>query len=208
MGMRARLGAAAAAAVLVASTLLVPASPASAQQAPPPPPDLLGGLLRLLPPPPGAPGPTPPGPPAPAPPPPAPAAPAVPPGSGTGRRIVYCVNCQRVWLVEENGSARTHPVSGRAGVPRNGTYKVFSKSERAVAGSRKATMRHMVRFARGRTLAIGFHSIPRDLKGRPIQSESELGRYRSLGCVRQADRDALTLWNFAPIGTKVVVVGS
>ncbi len=207
MGMRARLGAATAAAVLVASTVLVPSSPASAQQAPPPPPDLLGDLLRLLPPPPGSPGPTPPGPLAPAPPP-APAAPVVPPGSGAGRRIVYCVNCQRVWLVEDDGRARTHPVSGRAGVPRNGTYKVFSKSERAVAGSRKATMRHMVRFARGRTLAIGFHSIPRDLKGRPIQTESELGRYRSLGCVRQADRDALALWNFAPIGTKVVVVGS
>ena len=203
MGTRARFAAAAAAVALVASSLLVPSSPALAQQAPPPP-DLLGELLKLLPLPP--PGPTPPAPPGPPPAPPAPAAPAVPAGSGAGKRIVYCVSCQRVWLVEPDGNARTHPVSGRAGVPRTGTYKVFSKSERAVAGSRKATMRHMVRFARGRTLAIGFHAIPRDLKGRPIQSESELGRYRSLGCVRQADSDALALWNFAPLGTKVVVV--
>lgn len=203
MRMRARLAAAAAAVALVASSLLVPSSPALAQQAPPPP-GLLGDLLKLLPPPP--PGPTPPAPPGPPPAPPAPAAPAVPAGSGAGKRIVYCVSCQRVWLVEPDGNARTHAVSGRAGVPRTGTYKVFSKSERAVAGSRKATMRHMVRFARGRTLAIGFHAIPRDLKGRPIQSESELGRYRSLGCVRQADGDALALWNFAPLGTKVVVV--
>jgi len=132
----------------------------------------------------------------------------VPAASGSGKRIVYCVNCQRVWLVEANGSARTHLVSGRPGVPRAGTYKVFSKSERAVAGSRKATMRHMVRFARGRTLAIGFHSIPRNLRGVPIQTEAELGRFKSLGCVRQADRDALALWNFAPVGTKVVVIGS
>ena len=62
----------------------------------------------------------------------------------------------------------------------------------------------MPRFARGRTLAIGFHSIPRK-NGVPIQSEAQLGTFRSAGCVRQADRDALALWNFAPLGTKVVV---
>jgi len=197
MGIRVRLGGAAAAVALVVASTLVPVSPAAAE--PPPPPDLLGPILRLLTPPPGPA-------PAPAPPAPAPAAPALPPGSGAGRRIVYCVRCQRVWLVEGNGAARTHPVSGRAGVPRAGTYKVFSRSERAVAGSRKATMRYMIRFARGRTLAIGFHAIPRDLKGRPIQTEAQLGTFRSLGCVRQADRDALAMWNFAPLGTKVVVV--
>ena len=202
MGIKARLGGAAVAAALVISTVVVPAGPALAEPAPPPP-DLLGPLLKLLSPPPPPTPPPPPQAPAPPPPPPAQTAPA---GSGTGKRIVYCVRCQRVWLVEANGSARTHLVSGRPGVPRPGTYKVFSRSERAIAGSRKATMRHMVRFARGRTLAIGFHAIPRDLRGRPIQAERELGSYRSLGCVRQADGDALALWNFAPLGTKVVVV--
>ncbi len=108
--------------------------------------------------------------------------------------------------MEADGTARTHLVSGRAGVPRRGTYSVFSKSLKAVAGSRKATMTHMVRFARGRTLAIGFHSIPRDLRGRPLQTEAQLGSYRSLGCVRQSVSDAVKLWDFAPIGTKVVVV--
>lgn len=199
MRIRARVGGAVAAVAIVTFGVLVPATPASAAD---PPPEILRPLLDLLPPPPA-----PPAPPAPPPPPPPPPPPAVPAGSGTGKRIVYCVGCQRVWLVEGNGSVvQTHLVSGRAGVPRKGTYKVFSKSERAVAGSRKATMRNMVRFAQGRGLAIGFHSIPRDLKGRPLQTESELGSYRSLGCVRQADRDAIALWNFAPLGTKVVVV--
>jgi len=64
----------------------------------------------------------------------------------------------------------------------------------------------MVRFARGRSLAIGFHAIPRDRRGRPIQTEAELGQYRSHGCVRQSDADALIVWNFAPLGTKVVVI--
>ena len=204
MRIRARLGAAAAAAALVMASVVVPVAPALGQAAPPPTIPILGPLLELLSPPTQPPAPF-------SPPPTAPSAPAagpgVPGGSGSGRRIVYCVRCQRVWLVEANESVvQTHLVSGRAGVPRPGTYRVFSKSERAIAGSRKATMRNMVRFARGRTLAIGFHSIPRDLRGRPIQAESDLGNFRSLGCVRQADANALILYNFAPLGTKVVVV--
>ncbi|HEV8116658.1 MAG TPA: L,D-transpeptidase [Acidimicrobiales bacterium] len=204
MRIRARLGGAAAAAALVIASVVVPVGPALGQAAPPPTIPILGPLLDLLspltqPPPPPAPPPTA----APAP----PSAPGLPAGSGSGRRIVYCVRCQRVWLVEANGSVvQSHLVSGRAGVPRPGTYRVFSKSERAIAGSRKATMRNMVRFARGRTLAIGFHSIPRDLRGRPIQAESDLGNFRSLGCVRQTDSNARILYNFAPLGTTVVVV--
>jgi len=186
------------------ASVVVPVAPALGQAAPPPTVPILGPLLELLspptpPPPPFVPPPTA----APAP----PSAPGLPAGSGRGRRIVYCVGCQRVWLVEANEAVlQTHLVSGRAGVPRPGTYRVFSKSERAVAGSRKATMRNMVRFARGRTLAIGFHSIPRNLRGRPIQAESDLGNFRSLGCVRQSDANALILYNFAPLGTPVVVV--
>ena len=205
MRIRSRLGAAVAAATLIIATALVPAGPALAQSAAAPPTTdpIFGGLIALL-------NPTTTSPPAPPPTPgtpPGPAGPAVPAGSGSGRRIVYCVGCQRVWLVEGNEAVvTTYLVSGRAGVPRKGNYKVFSKSERAIAGSRKATLRYMVRFARGRTLAIGFHAIPRDLRGRPIQAESDLGNFRSLGCVRQSDANALILWNFAPVGTRVVVV--
>lgn len=137
--------------------------------------------------------------------PPAPPRPQAPAGSGAGKRIVYCVTCQQVWLTEsDNTVSRTYRVSGRAGVPRRGTYSVFSKSTTAFSG--RVTMAYMVRFARGRTLAIGFHAIPRDRRGQPIQSESELGSYRSKGCVRQSDADAGALWNFAPVGTPVVVI--
>ncbi|MDQ3385692.1 MAG: L,D-transpeptidase [Actinomycetota bacterium] len=132
---------------------------------------------------------------------------AVPAGSGTGRRIVYSNTVQRVWLVEEDGSvASTYAVSGRRNVPPAGTFSVFSKSRTAYAGHDGITMRNMVRFTRGETLAIGFHSIPRDAFGRPLQSENDLGGYRSAGCVRQADADSERLWDFAPVGTKVVVV--
>jgi lipoprotein-anchoring transpeptidase ErfK/SrfK len=65
-------------------------------------------------------------------------------------------------------------------------------------------MEYMVRFARTPGLAVGFHAIPVGRKG-PIESESELGQYRSHGCVRQKVSDAAHLWDWAPIGTTVVV---
>lgn len=131
--------------------------------------------------------------------------PPPPPGSGQGRRIVYSVSRQRVWLVEADNQLRTtYLVSGRAGTPRPGTYRIFSKSRFASSGS--ARMQYMMRFAKGRRLAIGFHSIPVNARGRPKQSEAELGRYRSAGCVRQRLSDAAFLWDWAPVGTTVVVV--
>ena len=145
----------------------------------------------------------------PAPPPPLPAFRMVPlpANSGTGRRVVYSNPAQRVWLVGEDGTVEyTYPVSGRRGVPPAGTFSVYSKSRLAFAGRDGITMRNMVRFTRGSTLPIGFHAIPRDATGRPIQDENDLGGFRSAGCVRQADADSERLWDWAPIGTKVVVV--
>ena len=133
--------------------------------------------------------------------------PAAPAGSGSGRRIVYSNTAQRVWLIEDDGYVvSTHAVSGRRNVPPAGTFSVFSKSRTAYAGHDGITMRNMVRFTRGQNLAIGFHAIPRYENGRPLQTEDDLGGYRSAGCVRQADADSERLWDFAPVGTKVVVV--
>lgn len=143
-------------------------------------------------------------PPAPAPPPSPFAAWPLPAGSGIGRRVVYSVAQQRVWWVESDGTVvNTYLVSGRAGTPGPGVYSVYSKSRFASSGS--ARMEYMIRFARGRSLAIGFHSIPTS-GGRPLQSEAQLGTYRSHGCVRQRVGDAAALWNWAPIGTRVDVV--
>lgn len=67
-------------------------------------------------------------------------------------------------------------------------------------------MEFMVRFAQGRSAAIGFHSIPVNSRGAPLQSDAQLGTYQSAGCVRQNWSDAEALWNWAPVGTQVVVV--
>lgn len=133
--------------------------------------------------------------------------PALPPNSGSGRRIVYDDSAQRVWIVEASGIVRdSYLVSGRRGVPDAGTHEIYSKSPKAWAGHDGITMNHMVRFARGRSLAIGFHSIPRYGTGRPMQTESQLGTHQSAGCVRQADHQAAALFAWARIGDTVVVV--
>jgi len=132
----------------------------------------------------------------------------LPAGSGEGRRVVYSNSQQHVWLVEQDGSiAGSWPVSGRIGAPHDGVYRVFSRSPSTIGKGGKVRMEYMVRFARTPGLSIGFHAIPTSLRtGAPIQSEAELGTPKSSGCVRQRREDAITMWNWAPLGTTVVVV--
>jgi lipoprotein-anchoring transpeptidase ErfK/SrfK len=62
-----------------------------------------------------------------------------------------------------------------------------------------------VRFTQGERAAIGFHDIPVD-DGRPVQTVDDLGTPQSHGCIRQRPRDARAMWEFAQLGTTVVVV--
>jgi hypothetical protein len=98
-------------------------------------------------------------------------------------------------------------VSGRLDLPQYGFYHVYSKSLRTFATHNPAiTWEYMVRFAIGQYGgAIGFHQIPL-LNGVPMQTEAQLGQPLSGGCVRQSHADAVLVWNWAPIGTLVVVV--
>jgi lipoprotein-anchoring transpeptidase ErfK/SrfK len=129
--------------------------------------------------------------------------------SGQGRRVVYDISAQRVWLVRDSGRvARSYLVSGARDATKvpPGRYEVYSKSRHAVAFNYRETMSFMVRFAHGDRAPIGFHDIPRDLGKRLVQTRAELGTPTSAGCIRQARPDAVALWNFTEVGTKVVVV--
>lgn len=133
---------------------------------------------------------------------------AIPARSGSGRRIVFSQSLQRVWLVDGHDAAkRTYPVSGS--VTDNlqpGTYAVYSRSRWAVGVADSGVMQYFVRFTQGPTgAAIGFHTIPTK-DGDPLQSKGQLGTPQSHGCIRQATPDAIALWDFAPVDTKVVVV--
>lgn len=124
------------------------------------------------------------------------------------KHVVYDRADQRMWLIDADGSLfDTYPVSGRANSPSPGAYSVFSKSQYTSSPRTPVTMRHMVRFVEGITgLDIGFHSIPRTYGGVPIQTVDELGQPRSAGCVRQHDAKASQLYDWAPIGTPVIVL--
>ena len=134
---------------------------------------------------------------------------AVPADSGSGRRVVFSQSRQRVWLIGRHADhvQRTYLVSGS--VTHNlqpGTYSVYSTSRWAVGVDDSGVMQYFVRFTRGPTgAAIGFHSIP-SKNGVPLQTRARLGTPQSHGCIRQNLPDAVALWSFAPVGTKVVVV--
>jgi len=134
--------------------------------------------------------------------------PRPPANSGVGRRIVYSKGQQRIWLMEANGYiTNTHLVSGRYDIPAVGYYHVYSKSLNTFATHNPAiTWMYMVRFAVGpQGGGIGFHQIPL-LNGVPMQTVAQLGQPLSGGCVRQSHADAVLVWNWAPIGTLVVVM--
>lgn len=135
-------------------------------------------------------------------------APEVPRKSGDGRRIVYSNKLQRVWVVNaDNDVVRTFLVSGRRGVPKPGSYRVFSQSvssfSRELPG---VTFRFMTRFAIGpRGGNIGFHELP-VRNGKPLQTVNQLGTFLGSGCLRSATADARFIFEWARIGTPVVVV--
>ena len=131
----------------------------------------------------------------------------LPPDSGEGRRIVFSEGRQRVWLVDDAGKVvRTYLVSGS--LTDNlfeGTYSVYSRSRNAVGIDDSGTMEYFVRFTQGTGgSAIGFHTIPVD-EGKPVQTLRQLGTPQSHGCIRQERSNAIALWDFAPVGTTVVV---
>lgn len=131
----------------------------------------------------------------------------LPPDSGEGRRVVFSQSAQRVWLVKRaDRVVSTYLASGS--VTDNlqpGTYEVYSRSENAVGIDDSGTMKWFVRFTQGPSgAAIGFHDIPID-EGARVQTFDQLGTPQSHGCIRQKRSDAKALWDFAPLGSTVVV---
>lgn len=137
---------------------------------------------------------------------------ALPANSGEGRRLVYSKTNQWVWAVEADGSvSKHHAVSGRRtwNQPLPGTYNVFSRSSYTCSIlDPSVCWRYMVRFTKGPGGDnIGFHEIPTNLRtGNRLQADWQLGQPLSAGCIRQSTSDALWVWNWAPVGTRVVVL--
>ena len=134
--------------------------------------------------------------------------PQLPNKSGNGRRVIYKINLQWVWVVNgQNNVVREMPVSGRRGVPTPGEYKVNSQSLRSFSLDFKGVwFNNMTRFALGPAGGnIGFHDIPKK-NGKVMQTEDQLGTFQGSGCIRMSPADAKFVFDFAKPGTKVVVL--
>jgi hypothetical protein len=134
-------------------------------------------------------------------------------GTATGRRIVISQRQNYVWLVRSTGSVVAQGgLIDNTSVLRPGTYWTGPKCGRAAKirdnrdASGRLRLHNFVRFA---PCGVGFHQIPQYRStGAQIHPDYLLGtNYReSHGCVRVSRSMSGQIWDFATIGTKVVVV--
>ncbi|WP_405839277.1 hypothetical protein OG528_16160 [Streptomyces platensis] len=123
----------------------------------------------------------------------------VPAASGKGQRIVYSLGAKRVWLVTAQDKAlRTFTVAPSTVSPPPGSYAVASRSV-SVTGSDGIAIEHVVRFASVSGVTVGFSAA---VDG----SRPDPGTGKKTGGIRESRADGKAMWDFAPTGTKVVVV--
>lgn len=135
-------------------------------------------------------------------------APPLPDNSGSGRRVVYDRAGQRVWAVSEDGAIiRSWLVTGSKYMNEMpGAHEVYSRSEMSTAWNGQAWLPQMIRYQKTEIGAIGFHAIPLHVSDNsPYQGVEELGTRLSGGCQRQHNDDSAFMWEFAQVGTPVIV---
>jgi hypothetical protein len=135
-------------------------------------------------------------------------APPLPDDSGEGRRVVYDRAGQRAWAVGDDGEIiRSWLVTGsKFSNEMPGTHTVYSRSEMSTAWNGQAWLPQMIRYQQTQIGHIGFHAIPLHVSDNsPYQTTEELGTRLSGGCQRQHNLDAAFMWEFAQVGTTVVV---
>ncbi|MCL8016709.1 hypothetical protein [Streptomyces sp. AS02] len=124
---------------------------------------------------------------------------ALPAGSGTGVRVVYSVDDDRVWLVGEGDSVkRTFLVTPGSVDPAPGVYAVTSRSN-AITGTDGTPVEHVVRFTEVEDITIGFSAA---VDGSMPAPDPAL----KTGGIRESREDGNAMWDFATIGRAVAVI--
>lgn len=124
---------------------------------------------------------------------------AIPADSGSGERVVYALDDNRVWLIGKDGkSRRTFKVMPSTVDPAPGRYSVTTRSG-SVTGSDGVPIEHVVRFATVDGVTIGFSAAADGSTSKPDPS-------KKTGGIRETREDGQAMWEFAAIGMKVVVV--
>jgi hypothetical protein len=127
------------------------------------------------------------------------AATSVPPESGTGRRLVYRLETDRVWLVDAGDKAlRSFTVWPGTLDPEPGKYEAGTRTE-ATTGSDGVPIEHVVYFAFSGGVNFAFSHAEDGASPAPAEGKQTAG-------VRTKAEDGTALWEFASTGTPVVVV--
>lgn len=131
--------------------------------------------------------------------PPASKVPSLPARSGSGKRVVYGLKDNRVWLVNDSEKVlRTFVVVPGTVDPSPGSYKVGSRTGRGTGGD-GVKIEHVVRFASVGTTVIGFSAAIDGSMPSPDPA-------KKTGGIRETPADGDALWKYAVFETKVVVV--
>ncbi|MFJ6214397.1 hypothetical protein ACIQGZ_13840 [Streptomyces sp. NPDC092296] len=131
-----------------------------------------------------------------------PKVPAVPAHSGSGRRVVYSLGQDRVWLVDPTHKpqvVRTFTVQPSTVDPDPGTYPVHSFTPTAT-GSDGTPIEHVVLFAYSSDLWVGFSAAVDGSTPKPDPA-------KKTGGVRETRADGKALWDFTHVTqSKIIVV--
>ncbi len=135
---------------------------------------------------------------------PAPAAPSAPVTGG--RRIQVSINQQRMFLYEGEKLVRTLVTSsgekGRATA--TGNFKIQTKLPEAFASTWQLRMPYWMGIYYAGPLENGIHALPINRYGQTMWG-GLLGRPASYGCLILSNSDAALVYNWAPMGTPVII---
>ncbi len=127
--------------------------------------------------------------------------------SGGGKRILVDLSAQRMY-VYQNGQLLWNWVvsTGRPGqATAVGSYSVLNKLPNAYASTWALQMPYWLGIYWAGRLQNGIHALPIQSNGQRLW-EGYLGQPVSYGCVILSTQNAITLYNWAPVGTPVDIV--
>ncbi|NUS11174.1 MAG: hypothetical protein HOY69_07165 [Streptomyces sp.] len=117
--------------------------------------------------------------------------------SGIGKRVVYSIGQQRVWLVEDGTTvARTYAVVAGSVRPSKGLHHVFFRRDLGKGGDGKQ-VEHTVLFAMTGGVNIGFSAAVDGTLPKPGTQSS---------AIRGSRADTAALWQFATMGLAIEVM--
>jgi len=133
------------------------------------------------------------------------AAAAAPAGRTRGKAIYVSLSKQRMWVYENGKLLWTFLVS--TGTPdratKAGTFRIKSKIDEAWSNVWQLRMPKWLGIYDVGRIENGIHAMPMTKNGRPVRWR--VGAPGSFGCVVLNTKDAATLYNWASIGTLVVI---